>query len=363
MALFIAAAMLIFSGVVEGPASAVATAPAAAQCNPPDIPTGAGYQVTCNITIENTVTSQGATSSTVTATECLAAAGVLPPFGCNTTITTSTQLVTSVDQCNGIVTGGGSNVTCNVTVIDNVPTGTGTSGVSVYQCVGSGTGGGANPLNCGPSGSTFSSTVNQCNGSGNGGGAPGRVTCSVTGAATALPVTITQCNGSSNGGGSTVTCMSTFTNNFATPTPPVTTTTTPPVTSTTTPPVTTTTTPPTTTGGGSGVTGGGGSTGSSGGASPGGGSAGGAAATSGSSASPSGSSVGSSGAAGTASPSVALPNGSPQTGAGGASRSGDNPLMVGLGAAALIGAMAAAGLGLRRRRVLSALGETNFDGE
>jgi hypothetical protein len=37
--------------------------------------------------------------------------------------------------------------------------------------------------------------------------------------------------------------------------------------------------------------------------------------------------------------------------------------MVGLGAAALIGAMAAAGLGLRRRRVLSALGETNFDGE
>ena len=150
--------------------SAAATAPAVSQCDPPAFPTGAGFQVTCFVTVENTMTSQGVTSSTVTATACLAAVGVLPPSGCTTTVTTSSQLVTSVDQCNGVVYGGGSNVTCSVTAINNIPVGTSTSGVTVDQCIGSGTGGGTQPtVVCSPLGSTTSATITQCNGSGNGG--------------------------------------------------------------------------------------------------------------------------------------------------------------------------------------------------
>ncbi len=163
-------------------ASAAATAPAAAQCDPPAFPTGAGYQVTCTITIDNTVTAAAASSSTVTATACLAAAGVTPPSGCTTTVTTSNQLVTSVDQCNGIVVGGGSNLTCDVSVVNTIPTGAATSGVTVNQCIGSGTGGGTQPtLLCAPVASTTNATVTQCNGSGNGGGASTRVQCDVTG--------------------------------------------------------------------------------------------------------------------------------------------------------------------------------------
>ena len=127
---------------------------------PPAFPTGAGFEVTCTVTIENTITAQGVTSSTVTATACLAAAGVLPPAGRTTTVTTSSQLVTSVDQCNGIVYGGGSNVTCNITVNNNIPVGTPTTGVTVDQCVGSGTGGGTQPtVVCSPLG-----VNHQCHG-------------------------------------------------------------------------------------------------------------------------------------------------------------------------------------------------------
>jgi hypothetical protein len=209
-----ACAALILGGVVATPASA-ATAPAANQCNPPAFPTGAGYEASCHITITNTRTSAGATNSTITSTACLAAAGVLPPAGCTTTVTTSNQLVTSVNQCNGIVFGGGSNVTCNVTFVNDISSGTPTSGVTVDQCIGSGTGGGTQPtVVCAPIGSTTNAMVTQCNGSGNGGGGATRVKCTVSGAATALPVTITQCDGSANGGGSTVTCTTTITNNF-----------------------------------------------------------------------------------------------------------------------------------------------------
>jgi hypothetical protein len=207
---------LVLIGVTLAPAVAsAATAPAATQCNPPAFPTGAGEQTSCNIAITNTVTSAGATSSTITATACLAAAGVLPPAGCTTTVTTSNQLVSSINQCNGIVTGGGSNVVCNVSFTNDVTSGTSTSGATVNECNGSGTGGGTQPtVVCAPVASTTGATVTQCNGSGTGGGAAARVECSVTGGSTALPVTINQCNGSGNGGGSTVTCTTTITNNF-----------------------------------------------------------------------------------------------------------------------------------------------------
>jgi hypothetical protein len=363
MALVIGGALVLSSGVIEAPlASAATSAPTVAQCNADTFPTGAGFQVTCTVNVVNTVTDAGATSSTVTATACLAAAGVLAPFGCNTTVSRSSQLVTSVNQCNGIVGGGGSNVICNVTITNNVPSATTESGVTVYQCIGSDTGGGGSPIDCGPSDSTFSSTVNQCNSSSTGGGSS--VTCSETGAAEALPVTILQCNGTANGGGSTVTCSSSIMDVFAAPTPPVTPPTTPPVTTppVTTPPVTTppVTTPPVTTPPGTtppvapvtSPTAPTGTTPGGTGASP--------LAGSGSSATSTGTGTGTSGAA-SATPSVVLPVGAPSTGLGGAARSGDNELMVVLGAALLFAAVVATGLAMRRRRDLIASSDTGID--
>lgn len=193
------------------------TVPAVHQCNADTFPTGAGWEATCDVTIENTLGSDGATSSRVTTTWCLAEAGVLPPEGCDTDVVTSNSLITTVNQCNGILAGG-SNVTCTVEVINNVPFGTPTTGVTVNQCVGSGQGGvspGGPPTNCDPEdSSTSGATVTQCNGSANGGGAPERVQCLVVGGASALPVTVNQCNGST-AAGSTVTCGVVFTNNFA----------------------------------------------------------------------------------------------------------------------------------------------------
>jgi hypothetical protein len=292
-------------------ASAAATAPAAAQCDPPAFPTGAGFQVTCTITIDDNVSSAGATSSTVTATACLAAAGVTPPSGCTTTVTTSNQLVSSVNQCNGIVVGGGSNLTCDVSVIDTVPTGAATPGVTVNQCIGSGTGGGTQPtLLCTPVASTTNAVVTQCNGSGNGGGASTRVQCTVTGATTAEPITINQCNGSSNGGGSTVTCATTFTNNFVAAAPTTTTTSVP-----------------------AGAAGGGGTTTpvapAAGGATGGAGSVGGATGGAGSVGSGvTGVTGAASGAGGsTGSLEAVIPVGSPQTGFGGAAHAHDDDLL------------------------------------
>jgi len=212
-------------------------APAITQCNADTFPTGAGWEASCAVTVENTVGNDGSTSSRVTTTWCLAEAGVLPPEGCTTNVTTSDQLVTSVDQCNGILAGG-SNVTCFVEVINNVPFGTPTTAVTVNQCIGSGQGGvspDGPPTDCDPvDSSTSGATVTQCNGSANGGGGPERVQCSVSGSESATPVTVNQCNGST-AAGSTVTCGVSFTNNFAaavddtdgapTPTPIVTTTT------------------------------------------------------------------------------------------------------------------------------------------
>ena len=212
--------LLALGGLTAVPASAASGAPAVSQCNPPDFPTGAGYQVTCTVSVENYTTSTGATSSTVTTSACLAAAGVVFPscplnLGPVTSTTTSTQLVTSVNQCNGIVNGAGSNVYCNVTVTDNIPgrnVHVGCHGGSVRRLGRREHRGSAPPL-----GSTTNATVTQCNGSANGGGTYAgepAAGCTVTGTDSALPVTINQCNGTSNGGGSAVTCMATIADVF-----------------------------------------------------------------------------------------------------------------------------------------------------
>lgn len=328
------ASMVMLAGFAAAPAaSAAATAPAATQCDPPAFPTGAGFEVNCTITVDNNVSAAGAPSSTVTATSCIAASGVLPPFGCTTTVNTANQLVTSVDQCNGVVDGGGSNVICSVSVVNTIPAVTATSGVTVNQCVGSGTGGGTQPtVVCAPVASTTNATVTQCNGSANGGGPSTRVQCNVTGATTAEPITINQCNASSNGGGSTVTCTTTFTNNFAAAAP----------TTTTVPTVTTPTTPA-----GAGGTGGTAGTGAAGTGATGGTAAVGSGVTGRTgSASGAGGSTGATTATGT---SDVIPFGSPQTGLGGASRSRDGDLLLG-GVLALLGAGVASTVAVRRRR-------------
>jgi hypothetical protein len=325
-------------------ASAATTgAPAVAQCNPPDFPITAGFQVTCTVAVVNTTTSMGATNSTVTTSACLAPAGVPFPscplnLGPVTSTTSSSQLVTSVNQCNGIVTDGGSNVYCNVTVTNNVPVGTSSPAVTVDQCIGSANGGGSTE-SCAPSGSTTNATVTQCNGSGTGGGTYGgepTVGCTVTGGTSALPVTVNQCNGTATGGGSAVTCMTTVTNHFIASVTTTTTTTTSP------------TAPPGTAG--SGTTSASGSSG----ATPAGGTTPAGAGVTGQS----GSAPGAGGSTGSPTIAAALgtvPSGGAQTGFGGASHSRNGDLLV-AGILALVGAGLACTVGIRRRRSFSARG-------
>src|SRR5580704_927212 len=269
--------------------------PAVAQCNPPEFPTPAADQVTSILTVVNTVSSSGATSSTVTATACLAAAGVTFP-SCPLTVgpvsstTTSTQLVTSVNQCNGIVYGGGSTQVCD------------------------------------PTSSTTSATVTQCNGSAYGGGTYGgetTVACTVTGGTSALPVTVNQCNGTGYGGGSAITCTSTFTNNFI--------------------PAAGSSSPASPSGTGvSGTT----AAQGAGSATPGSGSTGSAAGAGGSAGTGTAMGLGTIGV---------VPTGAPQTGFGGASRSRDDALSY-AGVLVLFGAALAAALAIRRRRTGFTLG-------
>ncbi|MFZ0249871.1 MAG: hypothetical protein WAL61_07985 [Acidimicrobiales bacterium] len=308
--------LLTLGGLAATPASAASGAPAVTQCDSSDFPITAGFQVTCSVSVENYTSATGATSSTVTTSACLAAAGVVYPscplnLGPVTSTTNSSQLVTSVNQCNGIVTGGGSNVYCNVQVTNNVPASTTESGVTVDQCIGSVTGMGGT-VACAPNGSTTNATVTQCNGSVTGGGTyAGEPTaaCTVTGAATADPVTINQCNGTATGGGSAVTCMAAVADVFAA--------------STTTP-----TSAPAGTGGTNGA-----SASATGGGSAGAGGAG-----------------GTTGVAGTSGTVAAvIPTGAPQTGFGGASRSTDSVLVY-VGSAALVAAGLTMVLALHRRR-------------
>ncbi len=368
LAAVITAALVILVGVPGATVAAAPAAPTVLQCNPAQSFPGttAGWEVTCNVTIENSITS--GTSSTITATACLTAAGVIPtPADCAAspgyykTVSNSSQLVTSVNQCNGIATGGGSNVYCDVTVINDIPVTTPTSGVTVDQCIGSGTGGGST-TSCVPLGSTSSATVTQCNGSATGGGTYAgetTVNCTVSGATTALPVTINQCNGTATGGGSAVTCTATITNNFAAAPPPTTTTTTTSTTTTTTGPTTTTTTGPTTTPttgptttpttgpttttttGSSNLTPTGLTTTTT---------------TGSGNLTPTGPTTTTTVAAGTG----VIPGGAPGTGAGGASHSRDSVLLV-MGGLALFGGGAAMLQAIRRRRILLAQHRTGED--
>jgi hypothetical protein len=176
------------------------------QCNGVDNTPGLATE--CHVTVVNNLnTATGATSSTLSVRECHGAARAR--LTCTQSVTPSTQLVSSVTQCNDSANGGGGTVECTVRVTNNITGEAETEPATVNQCVGSGGGGGANPLMCDPyPASTTNATITQCNGSANEGGGTGRVECTVLPSAQTdvLPVRINQCNGSANLGGSTVDC-------------------------------------------------------------------------------------------------------------------------------------------------------------
>jgi hypothetical protein len=242
LALFLIASVISLTFVVAPPSASAA--PAVLQCNGTD---NVGYEaVECDYKVTNVV-DNGVTSSTVESKECHGS--TTATLTCSTSVVTSPDLVTSIDQCNGSGNGGYGRVVCNVEVINMISGAFTTSPATVNQCVGSGGGGGTEPtITCQPYPAiAIDATVDQCNGSGEGGGATLRVDCIVDSSSTVtsiIPVTIDQCNGSGNGGNATVTCRAIISTVLIAP-PPATTTTV--AATTTTAPATTTTMPATTT--------------------------------------------------------------------------------------------------------------------
>ena len=139
------------------------------QCNGTD--NVGGQAVECHYTITNNLNGS-TTSSTVTLVRCHGAANAPPTMVCSSSTTSSTDLVTSIDQCNGSGNGGGGTVTCSVDVINNLVRHVTPTAATVNQCNTAGTGGGTAPTAlCDPfPATTTNATVTQCNSSGNGGG-------------------------------------------------------------------------------------------------------------------------------------------------------------------------------------------------
>lgn len=205
-----------------GPAGANAFAATQDQTQCNGLLGGGGKELDCDVDIVNNLNlTTGEETSTVTTKVCQ---GSPAAAICGKQVALNYTLLTkSVNQCNGSVNGGGSILTCRVTVVNNItgaPANSGTTGATVNQCDYAGTGGGTAPtINCDPFPASVSgATITQCNYSVNGGGAPDRVNCTVlpSTASALLPVSINQCNDSANGGGSVVTCSASLTNNITT---------------------------------------------------------------------------------------------------------------------------------------------------
>lgn len=229
LALLLAAAFSVV-GLASSTSPATAANVALGQCNNLNGgPLGATTGITCDITVVNTVSSTGATSSTVTVVRQCSLEPCPPGNGSFTT--SSSDLVTDITQCNGSGNDAAPpRITCTVTVTNNISAGAPgadpVTAATVNQCNGTGTGGGlfggVGPLACDPfPATTTGATITQCNGSVTGGGST--AACTVGTASTvspAVPVRINQCNGTGNKGGTLLTCRSTIrTNLLATPTP------------------------------------------------------------------------------------------------------------------------------------------------
>ncbi|TFC92776.1 MULTISPECIES: LPXTG cell wall anchor domain-containing protein [Cryobacterium] len=218
MVLGLLLAAFVLSASPVAPASAAPASPDVNQCNGTD--NVGGQAVVCDITITNNYDLEANTaSSIVTTTECHGSAGVPPDLTCVTLTETYPQLTLTATQCNGSGNDGGSNVICNVSIINNITGSFTATAATVNQCVESGTGGGTQPtVECDPLQNTNLATaaIVQCNGSGNGGGGADRVNCTI-GSSTqtsVLPdIKVNQCVGSGTGGGATVDCSTRLTNN------------------------------------------------------------------------------------------------------------------------------------------------------
>ena len=209
LALMFTVSLLSALLVVSAPDASAATS--VSQCNSEH--NIAGQAVECSYRITNTVNGT-ATSSRVVATHCHGAANAPQTMVCTTNTSTSTDLVTSISQCNYAGDGGGGTMRCTVEVINRI-TGTATpTKATVNQCNGSADGTGV--LACDPyPASTTGATVTQCNDSANGGGST--ATCTVDSNSTKtslLAVLVNQCNNSENGGGSIVICRAGLSNSI-----------------------------------------------------------------------------------------------------------------------------------------------------
>ena len=215
----LAAVALIAGGCVsfvETP-KALAANVAFSQCNDFGPGPGATTRMECDVVIVNTI--DGPTrGSTVTVTRTCELSPC--PGGGNTAgsvTTTSTDLVTSVNQCNRSANDAahGQPIRCRVTITNNISADTPMANpltlATLNQCDADSADGGGGMRTCDPpTAATTGATVTQCNGSARGGG--GTINCSFDGFGTtarvspALPITVNQCNGTGNPGGSTVTC-------------------------------------------------------------------------------------------------------------------------------------------------------------
>ena len=209
VAILFASALLTTTSLLGTSRASAATIAAATTCSN-GVDTTPGLGLICEVNIVNTITPLGG-SATVTVRECHGAAGA-PAAACTTTTQILTEPVTSVTQCNGSISSGGTlrcaiAITNNFIGIDPAPT-----AATVNQCVGSGDGitTGCDPFPA----TTTGAMITQCNGSANGGTLV-ELRCRASGTESgAFRVTINQCNGSANGGGSLVICAVDVSNNI-----------------------------------------------------------------------------------------------------------------------------------------------------
>jgi hypothetical protein len=213
LSILLAAGLLLVGSLASaGGASAANSAGQTTTCaNGEDNTPGLG--LICRVTVVNTITGSSGTAK-VTILECHGAAGD-PNAACSTKVRNLTQLVTSVNQCNDAINGGGGTLRCSVAVTNRfIGRSTGATAATVNECNGSGASGLiGGTIICDPFPATTSgATITQCNGSANGGTLVG-LQCSATGTKpSSHGVTINQCNGSANGGGALVICTASIRN-------------------------------------------------------------------------------------------------------------------------------------------------------
>jgi hypothetical protein len=208
LSILLATGLLLVGSLATAGGASAATAGPTTTCGN-GTANGGGQGVICEVTVVNTITATGG-SSKVTIRWCHGSAGV-PATICVNTTTNLTTLVTTVNQCNGSVNGGGSTLRCSVAVTNRfIGMSTGATAATVNQCNGSGDG---IANNCDPfPATTTNATITQCNGSANGGTLV-RLECTATGGKPASHgVRVNQCNNSANGGGSLVICSASVRN-------------------------------------------------------------------------------------------------------------------------------------------------------